>query len=74
MHAQAGGRHDYYVEPLFRLDNGRLEHHTDTFYYHVRQGRAIAWREAVAPDWPGRRITNCSARGAVMEPGGAEAD
>ncbi|HKO26538.1 MAG TPA: hypothetical protein VJU80_03705 [Solirubrobacteraceae bacterium] len=74
MHAEAGGTHDYWVRPLFRLDNGRLDDLTDRFYYHVRQGQDIAWREAILPDWRGETITYCSARGAVMTRGGDEAD
>jgi hypothetical protein len=69
MHARASGVHDYDVTPLFRLDDGRLEHCTDTFSYNVSQGQAIAWHEAIAPNWRGSRITYCSARGQVMVPG-----
>jgi hypothetical protein len=66
MHAEAGGRHDYWVEPLFRLDDGRLAEHYDRSYYDVRQGSDIAWRTAILPNWRGETITYCSARGAVM--------
>ena len=66
MHVRAGGRHDYYVEPLFRLDNGRLENNDDHFYYSIRQGTDIAWVATVAPDWQGKSITFCSVRGGVI--------
>lgn len=66
MHVRAGGHHDYDVEPLFRLDGGRLEHYSDRFYYDLGQGGTVAWRESVAPNWPGTRITYCSARGGVL--------
>lgn len=72
MHARASGTHDYDVRPLFRLDDGRLEEYTDSFYYTVRRGQDVAWRTAIAPNWPGETITYCSARGAVMERGGEE--
>ena len=62
MHVQAAGRHDYFMEPLFRLDGGRLEHHDDRMFYDIRQGADIAWHASVAPNWPGTRITYCSAR------------
>ena len=42
MHVRASGRHDYYVEPLFRLDGGHLERYYDRFYYHVSEGATIA--------------------------------
>jgi hypothetical protein len=66
MHVQAGGRHNYYVEPLFRLDDGRLEHYYDRMFYDVGQGADLAWHASVAPNWPGKRITYCSARGAAL--------
>ena len=66
MHVRASGRHDYYVEPLFRLDGGHLEHYYDRFYYHVSEGATIAWHASVPPNWPGKRITYCSARGAAL--------
>jgi hypothetical protein len=66
MHVQAAGRHDYFMEPLFRLDGGRLEHHYDRMFYDIGQGADIAWHASVAPNWPGTRITYCSARGAAL--------
>jgi hypothetical protein len=66
MHVRAAGRHDYYVEPLFRLDDGRLEHYSDHVYYDLGQGASVAWHESVAPNWPGKKITYCSARGGVL--------
>ena len=66
MHVRASGRHDYYVEPLFRLDDGQLEHYYDRFYYHVSEGATIAWHASVPPNWPGKKITYCSARGAAL--------
>jgi hypothetical protein len=45
------------VEPLFRLDDGRLEHYYDWMFYDVGQGADIAWHASVAPNWPGTRIT-----------------
>jgi hypothetical protein len=66
MHVQAAGRHDYLMEPLFRLDGGRLEHHYDRMFYDIGQGADIAWHASVAPNWPGTRITYCSARGAAL--------
>jgi hypothetical protein len=69
MHAEAGGSHDYWVRPMFRLDDGRLDDYTDRFYYDVREGQDIAWRESILPNWRGQAITYCSARGAVMAHG-----
>jgi hypothetical protein len=74
MHAEAGGTHDYWIRPLLRLDDGRLDDRTDRFYYGVRQGQDIAWREAIRLDRRGRTVTYCAARGAVMTKGGDEAD
>jgi hypothetical protein len=54
MHVQAAGRHDYFMEPLFRLDGGPLEHHYDRMFYDIGQGADIAWHASVAPNWPAR--------------------
>jgi hypothetical protein len=54
------------VEPLFRIGQGRLEHHYDRFFYGVGRGADIAWHASVAPNWRGTKITYCSARGAML--------